>query len=88
MDATQLPDGPYYSDASLCLDAAIAGQGVFLSWETLSHDALRMGRLHALPGRFRTGSAYWFVERAQHARSKPVQRFFDWLREELKACLE
>ncbi|WP_201151239.1 LysR substrate-binding domain-containing protein [Rhodovulum sulfidophilum] len=88
MDAAQLPDGPYYSDASLCLDAAIAGQGVFLSWETLSHDALRMGRLHALPGRFRTGSAYWFVENAQHTRSKPVQRFLDWLREELNACLE
>lgn len=88
MDAAQLPDGPRYSDASLCLDAAIAGQGVFLSWETLSHDALRMGRLRALPGRFRTGSAYWFVESAQRSRSKPTQRFLDWLQEELKACLE
>ncbi|SFI68785.1 DNA-binding transcriptional regulator, LysR family [Celeribacter neptunius] len=75
MDAAQLADGPSYSDASLCLDAAIAGQGAFLSWETLSHDALRMGRLHALPGRFRTGSAYWFVESAQRSRSKLAQRF-------------
>ena len=87
MDAAQLPDGPYYSDASLCRDAAIAGQGVFLSWETLSHDALRMGRLHALPGRFRTGSAYWFVESEQRSRSKPAQRFLNWLQEELETCL-
>ncbi|MCD1634334.1 LysR family transcriptional regulator [Martelella mediterranea] len=88
MDVAQLPDGPVYSDASLCLDAAIAGQGVFLAWETLAHDAIRAGRLTApMPGRFRTGSAYWFVENARRTRSQPVQHFLDWLLRELKHCV-
>lgn len=88
MDAAQLPDGPVYSDASLCLDAAIAGQGVFLAWETLAHDALRMGRLAApMPGRFKTGAAYWLVESAGRPPSPSVQPFATWLRKELEACL-
>lgn len=81
-----LRDGPLYSDSALCLDAAIAGQGVFLGWETLAVDAIAAGRLVApLPGRFRTGLAYWFVE-AEGARRRPVvAAFHDWLAGELEA---
>ncbi|OLP53085.1 LysR family transcriptional regulator [Rhizobium rhizosphaerae] len=34
-----------FNEASLCLDAAIAGQGLFLAWQTIACDALRDGRL-------------------------------------------
>lgn len=80
-----LRDGPSYSDSALCLDAAIAGQGVFLAWETLAADAIAAGRLVApLPGRFRTGLAYWLVE-AEDVRRRPiVAAFHDWLVRELE----
>ena len=39
--------GDTFTDASLCLDAAIAGQGVMLAWQTLAQDALRSGVLVA-----------------------------------------
>lgn len=67
VDAAKLKGGPVFSDASLCLDAAAAGQGVFLAWETLATDAIKAGRIVApLPGRFTTGLSYWFVEPEKH----------------------
>lgn len=85
MDEEQLGDGPVFSDASLCLDAAVAGQGVFLAWETLAQDALQMGRLTApFPGRFRTGISYWFVEPKGLRRSPQVEAFRTWLIGELQ----
>ena len=80
-----LGDGPVFSDASLCLDASVAGQGVFLAWETLAADALKMGRLVApFPGRFRTGISYWFVEPKGQRRSRAVEAFRAWLVSEFK----
>jgi len=81
---THLGDGPEYSDAALCLDAAIAGQGVFLAWETLAQDALVVNQLVApFPGRFRTGFSYWFVEPEDRRKSTPVEAFRSWLVDEL-----
>lgn len=75
-----------FSDASLCLDAAIAGQGVFLAWETLAQDALAMGRLVApFPGRFGTGILYWFVEPKGRPRPARVEAFRAWLVNELQS---
>lgn len=83
-DETLLGDGPVFSDASLCLDAAIAGQGVFLAWETLANDAVRAGRLVApLPGRHRTGLSYWFVTAVAASGNPAVRAFKTWVREEL-----
>ncbi|MFK8035952.1 MAG: LysR substrate-binding domain-containing protein [Hyphomicrobiales bacterium] len=77
--------GPVFSDASLCLDAAAAGQGVFLSLETLARDALDLGHLvPALPGRFPTNVSYWFVESAGHKRSENVKAFRNWIFSELQ----
>lgn len=85
MSDDQLGDGPEFSDASLCLDAAAAGQGVFLGLETLVTDALAAGRLVApFPGRFPTGVAYWFVEPEGLRRSPQVEAFRVWLFEELR----
>ena len=85
MSEKSLGDGPVFSDASLCVDAAAAGQGVFLAWETLAEDALKAGRLVApFPGRFRTGISYWFVEPKGLRRPRPVEAFRTWLVSELR----
>ncbi len=88
-DESILGDGPTFSDGSLCLDAAIAGQGIFLAWETLAADSLAMGRLAApLPGRYATGLAYWLVL-GKHRRPAPgVPRFTAWLRDQLAQSIE
>lgn len=84
LDESVLGDGPEFSDASLCLDAAIAGQGVFLAWETLANDGVRAGRLSApLPGRFRTELCYWFVTAAAASGNAHIRVFKDWIRAEL-----
>lgn len=84
MSEDQLGDGPIFSDASLCIDAAVAGQGVFLAWETLAQDALAMGRITApSPGRIATGVSYWFVEPDGLRRPPQVEAFRTWLVEEL-----
>ncbi|WP_282091813.1 LysR substrate-binding domain-containing protein [Epibacterium ulvae] len=80
MAENMLGEGPVFSDASLCLDAASAGQGVFLALETLARDAIDMGQLvPALPGRFPTEVAYWFVEPKGVRRPPHVKAFRDWL---------
>lgn len=80
-----LGDGPVFSDASLCLDAAIAGQGVFLAWETLANHAIETGCLVApFAGRSKTGASYWFVLPKNSKPSKAVLAFQTWLRDELE----
>ncbi|MBL4906561.1 MAG: hypothetical protein JKX94_03840, partial [Sneathiella sp.] len=84
LDETILGDGPHFSDGSLCLDAAIAGQGVFLAWETLANDALERDRVVApFEGRYPSGFSYWFVTGLFLKKSRSVQAFEDWLRHEL-----
>ncbi|QPH54361.1 LysR substrate-binding domain-containing protein [Pontivivens ytuae] len=76
------PPGPVYSDGALCLDAAIAGQGVFLAWPTLAGDAIARGQLViARPGVLDTGASYWMVTRAGEPRLPPkCAAFAAWLR--------
>ena len=89
LDETMLVDGPVFSDASLCLDAAIAGQGVFLAWEALACDALTAGRLVApFPDRYATGFSYWYVTGQYAPKSRGVRDFETWLRAELKISFE
>ncbi|TCD15009.1 LysR substrate-binding domain-containing protein [Oricola cellulosilytica] len=84
VDEASLCDGPVYSDGALCLDAAIAGQGVFLAWETLASDALDAGRLVApFDDRRSTGLAYWFITAKRHKPSRHAMAFRDWLKAEL-----
>lgn len=84
LDESILGDGPVFSDASLCLDAAVAGQGVFLGWETLACDAVAMGRLVApFPDRYDTGISYWFVTARSAPLTRAVGAFRNWLTSEL-----
>lgn len=88
LDEAILGDGPSFSDGSLCLDAAIAGQGVFLAWETLACDALRMGRLVApFSDRYVTDYAYWFVTGRHVPQRRAVRSFERWIRDELAASI-
>ncbi|OIS93652.1 LysR substrate-binding domain-containing protein [Brucella cytisi] len=84
MDLSDLPNGPIYTLGSLCLKAAITGQGVFMAWETLACDALADKRL-MLPfeQRILTNEAYWFVTSRAAARKPCVARFREWLKFEL-----
>ena len=73
-----------FNDASLCLDAVIAGQGVMLAWQTLTADVIAEGRL-AAPFSFRakTGYGHYFITAKGARESRKVQIFKSWLRREL-----
>ena len=75
-----------FSDASLCLDAAIAGQGVLLGWPILASWALREGRLVApLNIRVTTDKAYYFVSAPGVREPRKVTLFKAWMRSEIAA---
>lgn len=83
---SDLRHGPIYGDASLCLDAAMTGQGVFMAWETLACDALERGQvIDPLQRRTTTDAAYWFVTTKFSSPKKTVSTFKKWLEDEL-AC--
>lgn len=88
LDAAMLRDGPVYSDASMCLDAAIAGQGVFLAWDTLANDQIGLGcAVKPFAGRTPTGLAYWFVTAAGSGINRNVEAFRRWLAAALAASV-
>lgn len=73
-----------FNDASLCLDAVLAGQGVMLAWQTLTVDAIAEGRLVAPSGiRAKTGHGHYFITAKGVRESRKVQIFKAWLRREL-----
>jgi len=72
--------GPVYSDTSLAIDAASAGQGVALARSALAALDLAGGRLRrpvveALPAPF----AYWIVCPKASAERPAIRQFRDWL---------
>ena len=88
-DRSTLRKGPTYADGSLCLDAAMTGQGVFMAWETLACDTLERGLIAApLPQRYTTGATYWCAINAR-SKSKPaVRKFYKWLQAELSQSVQ
>lgn len=84
LSPSDLRPGPTYADASLCLDAAMLGQGVFMAWQTLASDAVARGQVVApLPGHWETGASYWFAASKWSARNPAVRKFRDWLLAEM-----
>jgi DNA-binding transcriptional LysR family regulator len=78
-----------FNEASLCLDAVIAGQGVMLAWQTLAADVLAEGRLVAPFGiRARTGFGHYFISARGARESRKVQVFKTWLKRELGKSME
>jgi len=81
LDENILGDGPRFSDASLCLDAAITGQGVMLGWETLATDAINDGRLvRPFSGIASTGFGYWLVTSPVRGANHKISAFKRWLK--------
>lgn len=73
-----------FNDASLCLDAVIAGQGVMLAWQTMASYALEHGQLVDPFGiRVRTGFGHYFVTPAGVREPRKVTAFKRWIRAEM-----
>ncbi|MCU0802665.1 MAG: LysR substrate-binding domain-containing protein [Rhodobacteraceae bacterium] len=88
LSVTSLKPGPTYGDASLCLDAAMTGQGIFMAWETLACDALERGQLAApIRQRSMTGATYWFATSKFSAQKPSVRKFRNWLEAELECSV-
>ncbi|ARJ64422.1 transcriptional regulator [Magnetospirillum sp. ME-1] len=72
-----------FGDASLVVEAALAGLGAALVWRTLVGDELASGRLVALfPGR-PLASAYHLVCQPDRAESPAIRAFRDWIKAEV-----
>jgi LysR family glycine cleavage system transcriptional activator len=83
-----LRDGPTFSDASLCLDATIAGQGIFLAWDTVASDALAAGSLVApFERKVATDFTYTLLERPGGSKGRAIKQFKAWLMDELRQSL-
>jgi DNA-binding transcriptional LysR family regulator len=78
-----------FNEASLCLDAVMAGQGVMLAWQTLTADAIAEGRLTAASTiRAKTGYGHYFITARGVRESRKVQVFKAWLRRELARSMD
>jgi DNA-binding transcriptional LysR family regulator len=78
-----------FSEASLCLDATIAGQGVMLAWQTIASHQLQHGQLVAPFGpAVKTGFGHYFVTSENARRSDKVEKFKRWLKREIEDDME
>jgi len=85
MTEADLGPGDSFTDAALCLDAAIAGQGVVMAWQTLAADALAAGLLKMpFPAMADTGTAYFAVNSASRPAGKRENLFSNWVAAEME----
>lgn len=80
IDPTISDQGPIFSDTSLAIDAAVAGQGVALARSALAALDLKAGRLirpfgESIPAPF----AYWIVCPRAAADNPNIQALREWL---------
>ncbi|WP_225771725.1 LysR substrate-binding domain-containing protein [Inquilinus sp. Marseille-Q2685] len=69
-----------FPDASLAVEAALAGHGLWLAWPLLVEEALASGRLvRAFPDSIDAGLGYWLVSTPARWRRPEVARFRTWL---------
>ena len=77
-----------FNDASLCLDAAMAGQGTMLAWQTLAAYALEQKCLVDPFGiRARTGFGHYFITAEGVREAQKVTAFKAWIREEMEESM-
>jgi DNA-binding transcriptional LysR family regulator len=88
LDGEKINARHVFSEASLCIDAVMSGQGVMLAWQTLAGDAILEGRL-AVPYaiRARTGFGHYFITARDQRESQKVKVFKSWLRKELASSM-
>jgi len=86
LSADMLQEGIELPDASMCLDAAISGMGVFLAFEVLAREGLEYGPLALpFPRYARTAHHYALVSAPDRTPGPAQQAFRRWLKETLKA---
>ncbi len=79
-EAFDLDHGPVFSQTSLAIDAAVAGQGIALARSALADLDLAAGRLiRPLPDETPADFAYWIVCPKANATRPKVRRFRQWL---------
>jgi len=89
LEGRRINERHVFNDASLCLDAVMAGQGVMLAWQTLTADVIAEGRLAAPFGiRAKTGYGHYFITAKGARESRKVQIFKAWLRRELARSMD
>lgn len=89
LDWRQLTPTLTFTETSMCLDAAIAGLGVTLSWQVAAFDALRDGRLvQPFPYEHATGYGLWFVTAADRGNDRKIGALRKWLKADLGAAFE
>lgn len=78
--------GPSFSDSALCLEAAIASQGVMLGWHTLAANALADGRLvKPFAEEADTGLGYYLVTSPARGNDRKIAAFRSWIKKEIAA---
>lgn len=76
--------GPTYDDPALAFDAAISGQGVLLTVDRMSADAVSDGRLvRPYDLSAESGVAYWLVVAEGRREPRKTRLFREWLRLEV-----
>ena len=80
LDAFDFGQGPVFSDTSLVIDAAVAGQGVALARSALAALDLAAGRLvRPVPDAVPASFAYWIVCPKARAQRPKITLFREWL---------
>jgi DNA-binding transcriptional LysR family regulator len=76
--------GPRYDDPALAFDAAISEQGVLMTIDMMSADAVSDGRLvRPFDIAVEADVGYWFITAEGRRVPKKVKLFHDWLRTEV-----
>jgi DNA-binding transcriptional LysR family regulator len=79
-----LGDGLMFSEAGLCVHAAIAGLGVALSWDLVAGDALGEGRLvQPFKEQMVADFSLWFVTARSRGNEPKVSVFKSWIKRQL-----
>ncbi|RVV97484.1 LysR family transcriptional regulator [Mesobaculum littorinae] len=80
LSSDMLEEGIELPDASMCLDAAISGMGVFLAFEVLAREGRDYGKLVTpFPRYARTRHHYALVSDPARSPAPPQQAFRRWL---------
>ncbi len=83
-DGFDLDHGPVFSDTSLVIDAAVAGQGVALARSALAALDLQAGRLiRPVPAALPASFAYWIVCPKPRAKAQGIVLFRQWLLDQI-----
>lgn len=83
--ANLAPNGMILWDASLCMDAAVAGQGVALASTLTAQPLILQGKLLELFDTDIKLGSYYFQASPRQARTATAQKFLAWLQDQLRS---